>query len=109
MYLHEEKEIIHRDIKPDNIMMTENYQPKIGDMGNAKNTLISKNTKNNKGNLTYWAPELCESNDVEKGEDYDFKIDVWAFGILAIELLLRKSIFRFVNPSEIPAKMDGFP
>ena len=83
--------------------------PKIGDLGKSKNTLFSKKTTNNIGIFTYWAPELCESNNIQGENDYDFKVDVWAFGILALELLLRKNVFTFVNPTDIPAKIKDFP
>ena len=85
------KNIIHRDIKPVNIIIGDNYQIKIVDFG------ISKKIKNNNiltkyiGTSYYMAPEII------KGEEYNKKVDIWAFGCIIYELLTLKVCFQDEN------------
>lgn len=78
IYLHN-KNICHRDLKPDNIMIDENNYPILIDFGIARNYEDDMST-NNIGTIYYMAPELSE------GKNYDQSIDVYSFGIIMNEL-----------------------
>ena len=73
--------LIHRDLKPDNLFLTGDYKIKIGDFGIAKK-LKSKNeyAKTQTGTLLYMAPEII--ND----QKYNNKVDIWALGCIIYEL-----------------------
>ena len=93
-YLHTRKPdyIIHRDIKPQNIIFTVSGKPKIADFGLSrllKNKFIISNKKrlpkNNDlseyvGSNRYMAPEI------RFGKIYNHKIDIWSLGIIFYEL-----------------------
>ena len=79
--LHREN-IIHRDIKSDNILVKETGEIKMADFGYAVVlTQQQKGRQSKVGTVCWMAPELIEG----RGE-YDNKIDVWSLGIFAIEL-----------------------
>lgn len=73
-YLHE-KGIIHRDLKLENIFMTEEGKVKLGDLGmckvmNQKDELISTRV----GTPIYFAPEVIQH------QLYSYPVDIWALG-----------------------------
>ena len=74
-----EGNIIHRDLKPGNIFLMDNYLIKIGDFGLALN---SKSTQYKQGG-TY----LYQSPEQINNEPYDEKIDIFALGIILVELV----------------------
>ena len=83
-YLHN-KSIIHRDIKSDNILINEQGDVKLSDFGFSCQ-LDKTNGKSRRqslvGTVCWMAPELVTSSK----PGYDNAIDIWSFGILAIEL-----------------------
>ncbi|XP_031120253.1 G-type lectin S-receptor-like serine/threonine-protein kinase SD2-5 [Ipomoea triloba] len=87
-YLHEHcnPKIIHFDIKPQNILLDEDFNAKIADFGLAK--LIARDQSQVltvlKGTPGYVAPELF------KGTNISEKIDVYSFGIVMIETIFRR-------------------
>ena len=70
------KDLIHRDLKPDNIFISEDYKVKIGDFGISKKLIGTKHAKTLVGTKNYTAPEII------KGEKYSNKVDIWSLGCI---------------------------
>uniref|UniRef100_A0A8C4ZPV2 non-specific serine/threonine protein kinase n=1 Tax=Gadus morhua TaxID=8049 RepID=A0A8C4ZPV2_GADMO len=83
VYLHSHN-MIHRDVKAGNILLTEPGQVKLGDFGSAS---ICAPANSFVGTPYWMAPEVILAMD--EGQ-YDGKVDVWSLGITAIELAERK-------------------
>ena len=89
-YLHDTKQIVHRDLKPENILVEEvvpaepEYREvyiKLTDFGFA--SIGTSDLRGDIGTPLYKAPELFDQG----ARNYDEKVDVWAFGIIAFFLL----------------------
>lgn len=104
-YLHDScmKRIIHRDIKADNILLTEDYEPQICDFGLAKwlpKQCTHHNVSKFEGTFGYFAPEYVMHGIVDE------KTDVYSFGVLLLELItgrpaldhLRQSLVVWTKP-----------
>ncbi|KAL5836342.1 hypothetical protein ACOSQ4_015839 [Xanthoceras sorbifolium] len=103
-YLHEEcqQRIIHYDIKPENILLDENFFPKVADFGLAKlcnreNTHISMTGR--RGTPGYAAPELWAPFHVTH------KCDVHSFGMLLLEIVGRRRNMKH----DVPESQEWFP
>ncbi|KAL7120177.1 hypothetical protein ACP275_02G107000 [Erythranthe tilingii] len=80
-YLHE-RNIVHRDMRPGNILMTHDHESLVGDFGLAKaqqdDTINSFGVV---GTLGYVAPEYAESGN------FSTKTDVYSFGVVLLQLI----------------------
>ncbi|XP_055349171.1 cell division control protein 2 homolog 3-like [Paramacrobiotus metropolitanus] len=86
-YLHSEN-IIHRDMKPNNVLVSVDGDVKIGDLGSSKQ-LNGKAAFTNPFACRYYrAPEILLGV-----REYAFPVDMWALGCIAAEFYIRKPLF----------------
>ncbi|XP_022744428.1 probable serine/threonine-protein kinase PBL5 isoform X2 [Durio zibethinus] len=84
-YLHE-KNIIHRDMRPNNILVTHEFEPLLGDFGLARTQHEGSDQSSEAitrvvGTLGYLAPEYAECGKVST------KTDVYSFGVVLLQLI----------------------
>ncbi|KAI4305511.1 hypothetical protein L6164_028873 [Bauhinia variegata] len=90
-YLHEEclEWILHCDIKPQNILLDFNFEPKIADFGLSKlqnrNNINNANFSTIRGTRGYMAPEWIFNLPITS------KVDVYSYGIVVLEMITGKS------------------
>ncbi|KAG2663583.1 hypothetical protein I3760_16G038600 [Carya illinoinensis] len=99
-YLHEEclEWVLHCDVKPENIFLDSNYQPKVADFGLSK--LQSRGEPNNpsfsrmRGTRGYMAPEWVFNLPITS------KVDVYSYGIVVLEMLTGKDAAKGVHDTD---------
>ena len=88
------KNVIHRDIKPDNIFVSEYGDFKLGDFGVARHIERKNSEMSQKGTRTYMAPEVFHNE-----KDYGPTVDLYSLGIV---------MYRYLNNNRTPF-MPPFP
>lgn len=88
-FIHE-KNVVHRDVKPENILLTEDGLVKLCDFGFARHVPGKTDGAMTDYVATRWyrAPEL-----LVKSTNYDFSVDIWAVGCLVFETITGRPLF----------------
>ncbi|XP_026501195.1 dual specificity mitogen-activated protein kinase kinase 7-like isoform X4 [Vanessa tameamea] len=84
-YLKDTHGVIHRDVKPSNILLDERGNVKLCDFGISGRLVDSKAKTRSAGCAAYMAPERIDPPDPSR-PDYDIRADVWSLGISLVEL-----------------------
>lgn len=95
-YLHA-KNIIHRDLKSNNIFLHDDLSVKIGDFGLATAKVRwsgSQQSNQPTGSILWMAPEVIRMKEVNP---YSFQSDVYAFGIVLYEMLTEQLPYNHIN------------
>ncbi|XP_055529875.1 raf homolog serine/threonine-protein kinase Raf [Wyeomyia smithii] len=95
-YLHA-KNIIHRDLKSNNIFLHDDFSVKIGDFGLATAKVRwsgSQQSNQPTGSILWMAPEVIR---MKEQNPYSFQSDVYAFGIVLYEMLTEQLPYSHIN------------
>ncbi|MFQ4150421.1 Stk1 family PASTA domain-containing Ser/Thr kinase [Arthrobacter sp. LAPM80] len=104
--------LVHRDVKPENVLIARNGWVKIGDFGLSRAVTTSANTGALLGTVAYIAPELAQ------GQGGDARSDIYSAGIMLYELLTGVQPFTGTMPvavvmshiqDEVPAPSTAVP
>ena len=91
--------IVHRDIKADNIFISENGDYKLGDFGTARIFERTEDNRTKTGTFNYMAPEVIKS------QPYGARADIYSLGILLYNFSNRNR-FPFFPPFPEPVKFE---
>ena len=85
--------IIHRDVSPSNIILSDRGVVKLIDFGIARARMVGPNTSEStiKGKFSYIAPEYVIGNDIDR------RADLFAVGVIAHELVTNRLLFKADN------------
>ncbi len=98
-------EIIHRDIKPGNILLAEDGTPRLTDFGLAHISSYPALTTAGQvlGTFQYLSPEACANQPL------DARADIWSFGVVLFEMLAGQLPFDGDSPVEIIYAIQNLP
>ena len=97
------KNLIHRDIKGANILLSEDGYAKLGDFGVGVQLMNEKFRQSKKGSPYWMSPQVASNLN------YDFKTDIWSLGITCVELVEGEPPFSNLEPNKVMEKISRKP
>ncbi len=85
----ESLDIVHRDVSPQNILISHAGSAKIADFGIARARWLNEDAGSIKGKFGYMSPEQAD------GQTVDLRTDIYALGIVLYEMLINRALFKF--------------
>jgi serine/threonine protein kinase len=115
-FLHEHN-IVHRDIKSDNIVLNKEGECKIADFGMALKLKGEDKYSKTEGNLFFYPPEFCDGKEKKV---FGYKpVDVWALGVTIYTCIFKRlpflpdnhnnvmELFRMINTAKVNYNREG--
>ena len=103
----EEHKVVHRDIKPDNIMFTKQGEVKLADLGIAKND--DKENELTKTNMMIGTPAYLPPEQAQNAKGVDGRADIYSLGATFYEMLTGQHPYPGNNTIEILHKLFSDP
>ncbi|KAK7550017.1 kinase-like domain-containing protein [Phyllosticta citricarpa] len=98
-YIHKQG-VVHRDVKPDNVLLDSEGHVHLADFNVASDFTPSKPLTSKSGTLAYLAPEVYE------GKGYSCEVDWWSLGVLFYECIYNKRPFEARSHDELSNKIQ---
>jgi len=99
-YCHKAKHVVHRDLTPSNIMVSDDLTVKLADFGLARQRLGTNSVMESVvGSVLYQCPELIQH------EAYGEKADIWALGCILYQMATLRPPFEGGNPLVVAARI----
>ncbi|UJR84451.1 serine/threonine-protein kinase PknK [Sandaracinus amylolyticus] len=88
-------DIVHRDVSPQNVLVSYDGAVKVADFGIARARMVSEETGVIKGKFSYMSPEQA------RGQRVDRRSDVYSLGVLFSELLMNRAMYPGLQGMEV--------
>ena len=90
--------VIHRDLKPDNMLLTRDWTLKLTDFGEAR-------AQNMGGTMTSVGTPIYISPEVMRADHYDVKADTWSYGLCLVAMIRAETTLeQFFYQVSLPAR-----
>ncbi|EJW03107.1 PLK protein kinase [Edhazardia aedis USNM 41457] len=102
-YMHEEKKVVHRDLKLGNLFLDHNFNIKVGDFGLSAHIIENQKKRTVCGTPNYIAPEVI----FDRAYGHSYAVDIWAIGVIMYTLLVGVPPFQKSTVKEIYEKIKN--
>ena len=103
------KKIVHRDIKPDNIMLTRENKVKLADLGIAKSPADDNLNSLQSQNVLIGTPAYVSPEQVQNAQTVDCRADIYSLGVSLYEMLTGEKPYKGASTREIVEQLFSSP
>ena len=103
------KKIVHRDIKPDNIMLTKENKVKLADLGIAKSPADDNLNPQQSQNVLIGTPAYVSPEQAQNAQTVDCRADIYSLGVSLYEMLTGEKPYKGASTREIIEQLFNSP